>query len=699
METEKNLKIGSVTLDLSRYSGSDEYCDGEIEDRLLEIARDRSPVEFPRIIEESKNWPVLYHFSPFRENIVEWLPIEKNMKVLEVGAGCGATTGALAAKAGHVDCVDLSLKRSKINAYRHMDCENVEIFVGNFKDIEPELSDDYDYITLIGVFEYAQAYIGGDTPYESFLKLLKKHLRNGGRIVIAIENRFGMKYWAGCREDHLGTFFSGIEGYPSGGVVRTFSERGLKDIAHRCGFDDIHMYYPYPDYKFMTDLFSEKRLPRRGQLIDNIRNFDNDRLEFFDESSVFDAVIDENRFPEYSNSYFMLLGPDTATEYVKYASDRDEAYSIKTEIVSIDNVRTVRKSAVTEKSAVHVQDMAENCAKLQARYSGGELAVCGCHVAEGKKGEVWFDYVPGVSLAELMGECENKGDINGFDRLFDEYLRRISYKNPKADTVTDMDLIFSNIIVDGDKWTVIDYEWVYDKDIEPATVAFRALFYYTLQAEKHDKLNLDEIIEKLGLSQTQMQDIREDESKMQAKILEKRRMTMAAVRDAIANPVYTLDYVYSLIKKENARMGIEHVQIYEDSGNGFSEEDSRFFNLTDGETSVISYKTGRGRRAIRIDPCNDCCIVRIRELLWNGRPVDEDRQITTNGSRYDKDMYIFATMDPNMIIDLSGIDVTGDTAAGENELRVSMEISRITQDIAENLTARKGILGRFRFSK
>jgi len=63
-------------------------------------------------------------------------------------------------------------------------------------------------ICLIGVFEYGQAYIGGKTPYEDFLKILQKHLAPDGRIVIAIENKYGLKYFAGCKEDHLGSWFS-----------------------------------------------------------------------------------------------------------------------------------------------------------------------------------------------------------------------------------------------------------------------------------------------------------------------------------------------------------------------------------------------------------------------------------------------------------------------------------------------------------
>ena len=289
---ELREQIGKIILDYQDYPGEDFYCDGEVEDELLAIARDHSPVEFGQIIEEKKSWPVLYHLSSQRENIVSWLPINKDMKVLEIGSGCGAITGALSKKAGSVTCVDLSKKRSLINAYRHEDCDNVTIRVGNFQDIEPKLDIDYDYALLIGVFEYGQSYIGGQTPFKDFLKIIRKHVKNDGKIVIAIENKYGLKYWAGCREDHLGTFFSNIENYPDGGGVRTFSKKGLERIFDSCGETEYSFYYPYPDYKFMTTLYSDKYLPKIGELYNNLRNYDRDRMLLFDEKKVFDGLIE-----------------------------------------------------------------------------------------------------------------------------------------------------------------------------------------------------------------------------------------------------------------------------------------------------------------------------------------------------------------------------------------------------------------------
>lgn len=201
-------QIGKVTLDLSFYPGEDFYCDGTVEDEILDIVKTCPPEDYQKKIEEKHSWPVFYHLSPQRQNIVSWLPMDKNTKVLEVGSGMGAITGVLAEKAGSVTCVDLSKKRSLINAYRNREHDNVTIYVGNFNDIEPVLPCDYDYVLLIGVFEYGQSYIPTQTPFEDFLKINQKHVKKDGNLVIAIENKMGMKYWAGCVEDHLSQFFA-----------------------------------------------------------------------------------------------------------------------------------------------------------------------------------------------------------------------------------------------------------------------------------------------------------------------------------------------------------------------------------------------------------------------------------------------------------------------------------------------------------
>ena len=300
-------QIGNVRLEDRDYPGEDLYSDGEIEDELLEIVRSHPQAEFDRVIREKKSWPILYHLSGLRANIIEWLPITKEQTVLEVGSGCGAITGTLADKSRAVTCIELSKKRSTINALRNQTRANIEILLGNFQDIEKRLDRKFDWITLIGVFEYGQGYIDSQTPYVDFLASIRKHLKPDGRIVIAIENRLGLKYFAGCTEDHTGKFYEGVEGYPKGAGVRTFSRPELERIIREAGMEAEEFYYPYPDYKFPTAIYSDSYLPRVGELRDNLRNFDRKRYVNFDEAAAFDSLIKDGLFPLFSNSFLVIL--------------------------------------------------------------------------------------------------------------------------------------------------------------------------------------------------------------------------------------------------------------------------------------------------------------------------------------------------------------------------------------------------------
>lgn len=301
-------KIGNILLDYEFYKGQDIYSDGDVEDKILDIVKNYEPHEFNKIIAEKKDWAVMYHLSHIRRNILGPLNIKKTDKVLEIGSGCGAITGGLAAKAKSVTCVELSKKRSMINANQNKTCENVKIMIGNFQDIEPTLENDFNVITLIGVFEYAGLYIDSDNPFEEFLAQISKHLAPGGQLIIAIENKFGMKYWAGCQEDHLGGYFSGLEGYNEECEgIRTFSKKELEEIFDKTGVWDVTFYYPYPDYKFPMVLYSDDVLPKLGDLNINLQNFDRERLVLFNETRVYDELIKDNAFPYFSNSFMTVL--------------------------------------------------------------------------------------------------------------------------------------------------------------------------------------------------------------------------------------------------------------------------------------------------------------------------------------------------------------------------------------------------------
>ena len=295
-------QIGKVTLDYTFYNGQDQYSDGDIEKDLLQLIMEEPDVE--KILAEDDRWPVLYHFSPVRQNILEWYPLKKDASVLEIGAGCGAISGVLCRNAKHVTSVDLSKRRSLINANRNKEYDNLTIMVGNFNDVV--LKEKYDYITLIGVLEYAGYYTDDEHPFEAFLKKISGYLKEDVKLLIAIENKFGLKYWAGSREDHTGKFFDGLEGYiDTDSKVRTFSKEALKKIITDAGYGKAEFYYPFPDYKFPVQIFSDEYLPREDDLNIGLDTFDNTRMMLFNENRVYANLLKEKKFEFFANSFFI----------------------------------------------------------------------------------------------------------------------------------------------------------------------------------------------------------------------------------------------------------------------------------------------------------------------------------------------------------------------------------------------------------
>ena len=299
---EKIQRVGNVVINYSFYTGTDEYSDGDIEDDILKMVQNEEDVI--KILRADNRCPVLYHLSPVRQNILKWYPFEKQASVLEIGSGCGAVTGAICQNCNRVVCVDLSNRRSLINANRNKRYDNLEIIVGNFNDIV--LKEKFDYITLIGVLEYAAYYTENQNPFVAFLSNVGKYLKPGGKLLIAIENKYGLKYWAGACEDHIGEAFEGLEGYVNtDSKVRTFGKKKLMNILQEAGYLKYEFYYPFPDYKFPVQIFSDEHLPTFEDLDVSREVYDNSRYEFFDEKLVYAGILEEGRFDFFSNSFFV----------------------------------------------------------------------------------------------------------------------------------------------------------------------------------------------------------------------------------------------------------------------------------------------------------------------------------------------------------------------------------------------------------
>lgn len=514
-------QIGGVKLNYSYYSGRDIYSDGMIEDTILDACINEKQEELLKI---SHDWAVLYHLSSIRENIIEWYPISKEEKVLEIGSGCGAITGALSKKAEKVTCVDLSHKRSLINAYRHKDAKNIEIIVGNFQDIEPDL-EKYDVITLIGVWEYSELYLDSKEPFDEMLQLAKKHLTENGRIIIAIENKMGLKYWNGAQEDHTGKQYSGLNDYidDKNRHVRTFSKPEIEKMLTKNGLDKYQFYYPLPDYKLPDCIYSDEYLPQVGEIRLFGKNYMLPRLYNFNDAIVGDQICADGMFPYLSNSYLIVCDnyEKNPIQFVKYNRERCEEYRIKT-IINFDEQenKTVIKQSLNSKADRHISNLGKNSLSWSYQYKSIE-----CVGGEIVNNKFISPFADGVSIDKWMYQFKNSPlkFVAELKKIIEKFLmpdeRYLSEKGVTPDftkvfgdiplgtftslNVTNIDLIASNLkIINDTTMIAFDSEWVFNFPIPYRYVTWRLCrdIYDQYKAYLKNTYCKNDFIKEMGIS-------------------------------------------------------------------------------------------------------------------------------------------------------------------------------------------------------
>lgn len=678
-ENERD-RIGGVSLDYKFYTGEDRYCDGIVEDDILDVVKNHEPSEYEDIIRYRRDWPTLYHLSSIRENIVRWIPMTRDDKVLEIGAGPGAVTGALAEACGEVVCVDLSRKRSLINACRHKTCDNIKIKVGNFQDYEPYLDKDFSYIFLIGVLEYAAAYLDSEDPYTEMIRLLQHHLKKGGRIVIAIENRLGLKYFAGCAEDHTGVYFDGIQNYPDpDNTIRTFTRNRLEKILHKAGCEEYSFYYPYPDYKFPEEIYSDRKLPRGSELTDNIRNFDRERLLLFNERAAYEGITEDELYPVFANSYEIVIGPKLPVTYCKFSNDRAPQYQIRTSFEEDPKEGTrVVKYPMTQKAREHVHRMLRMGGLLRERYDAApperKLNIAQCR----EKGDAAdFELVSGRPLSGCLDEALFGKDPDLFFSLLEEYKTRTGWKDDQP--VSDSDMTFDNILIDGDTWTAIDYEWASPERLPAREQLLRSIVcYFREDSRRKEKITglcgLDTLYEKLDTSEAEMVHFEQLEDEFQEKVTGG-RISLGMLRAQIGGDVIVPEQVRTSQQIEDARREEEErsrydeqlrlekerealtaIHIYFDTGRGFNEQQSRILDERYGEEgiAVFTLHVPQDVKNLRVDPANCPCMALVRSVKIEDQEEKElfARYQTAGGRRSMEGDMLFITDDPNIVWNL-----------------------------------------------
>ncbi len=284
---------------------------------------------YDEVLLEDGRWEVFFHLANMRQALFGWYDMPKNADVLEIGCGFGALTGVLADRAAHVAALDDSLFRARACAKRWDRKDNVDVYAGRLQDIP--FPQRFDVIVLVDILPRVADGEKALTPYAAYLKSLLGYLKPQGRLLLAMDNRLGLKYACGARDPYSEELFGQLSGPVGSG--RLFTKSELVDILSEAGFTHWNFYYPLPDYRLPQYIYTDAVLPDPsiGEIMLPYDSEPDTRI--LPEASMYEDAIRNGLFPGVANSFLVECGMTEdfcKTESVSIAFDCAPAYSIAT---------------------------------------------------------------------------------------------------------------------------------------------------------------------------------------------------------------------------------------------------------------------------------------------------------------------------------------------------------------------------------
>ncbi len=267
---------------------------------------------------EIMDWPSEYHLSSDRSNLLRPFNLTFARNALEFGSGCGAISRYLGEQGIAVDAVEGSPMRAQLGKMRCRDLDNVTVVNANYNDLEYPRGH-YDLVLFIGVIEYARKFHGeAHNDRDAAVAILQqagKRLSDGGVILVAIENRLGLKYILGHHEDHYAKKYVGIHGYRDSAGIATYSESEWRGIAQDSGFAHCTFSYPFPDYKIPRVALGEEFARTDPGAFNHLeglysRDYTRPVKKSPTESIAWEAASSGGFLPTIANSFCLAIGND-----------------------------------------------------------------------------------------------------------------------------------------------------------------------------------------------------------------------------------------------------------------------------------------------------------------------------------------------------------------------------------------------------
>lgn len=383
--------------------------------------------------------------------------------------------------------------------------------------IEQITEGQYDYVLLLGTLEYAHKLFSGDNAKEQLMKYAINHLKEDGKILLAVNNKIGIKTYCERQRENQDK--------------KKIGRKELEDLLNKYDFKYYKFYYPLSDYETTNVIFTDEFLPNQENIVRNIALHEEDDFIFESENETWFQLLeqDKNLIKLFSNSYFVESSRtefvDNQIKFVSFSNMRKPKYSIKT-VIQGDKVY---KTAGIPKAKEHIEKVKENIDIIKqlgfqtldsyeediiiSQYQKDKESLDNIivnNIQERKKEEAI------QQIQQFFDEIKHKLEPHQTeDNVFDKYAIAYEWEQIQNLTFTKYglwDLIFQNAFYKDKQFFFYDQEWM-EEGIPIEYIFYRSIFY----TKGIDESLKEEIFNQFGITKQHVELFLQLDNKLQEK--------------------------------------------------------------------------------------------------------------------------------------------------------------------------------------
>ena len=458
------------------------------------------------------------------QNILNWYPFDKDEEILEIGLSSNELTKMLCSKVKNVTIFETD--ENKISEIEQNNLSNLNI-------LNKLNEKTYDTILLIGAISRLKDLFNENLSLKKIIKKLELNLKEQGKFIIAVDNKFGLRYFAGNPENIYNKRFESLYGYNNETEkTESFTRKKLVDI-----FDNLeykyNFYYPLPDYKMPDIIFSDKQLAKYNTVDKYNLYCPENSITLFNEIDVFREILKTNpeMFTFFTNAFLIELSKNEIKQkynFISFNNIRKEQYQLITKIAD----DYVEKQVISNKAEKHYDNIKQNIDILnkleiktldyvengiiKSKYVNQELMLSNILTQKLENGKLdEFEFIMSRYIETLNKDAYNIDNYD--DTIFAKYDIKISDNGilKKLHFLKNglWDMTFKNCFYIDNEFYFFDQEWN-DADLPIEYILYRSILY-TISLRRY--INIDTLFEKYNLMKY-IKTFKELDDKIQEKI-------------------------------------------------------------------------------------------------------------------------------------------------------------------------------------